>query len=153
VATGTIDIISPADTGLFYSINGSNWLTDTSFGQLAPGTYQLIVKNGAGCLSSPASAVILAKPAACNMVVGIYPNPYVGEVNFTIVSPESGKGLLMFYSIVGQRLNAAIETEFVAGIPTSILVPMGFAHEQTVVYQLTIGKKKIQQGILLPQRF
>ena len=153
VATGTIDIISPAGTGVFYSINGSNWLTDTSFGQLAPGTYQLIVKNGAGCLSSPASAVILAKPAACNMVVGVYPNPYVGEVNFTIVSPESGKGLLMFYSIVGQRLNAAIETEFVAGIPTSIVVPMDFAHEQTVVYQLTIGKKKIQQGILLPQRF
>jgi hypothetical protein len=86
------------------------------------------------------------------VAISIYPNPYAGEVNFTIVSPESGKGVLMFYNLSGEKMNTVIETDFVAGIPTTINCPMGFAHRQAVVYQLIIGKKKMQ-GTLLPLKF
>jgi hypothetical protein len=152
VTTGSIDIEGPLGPGLLYSVNGSTWQPDTSFTSLPAGSYPVTAKDSAGCVSSPASAVILAPSASCNMVISIYPNPYVGVVNFTIVSPESGKGLLMFYNLLGEKMNTVIEADFVAGMPTSISCPMGFAHRQTVVYQFTIGKKKMQ-GTLLPQKF
>jgi hypothetical protein len=152
VTTGSIDIAGPLGPGLLYSVNGKTWQPDTSFSGLAPGSYPVTAKDSAGCVSSPASAIILTEPASCNLVVSIYPNPYAGEVNFTIVSPESGKGLLMFYNLLGEKMSPFIETDFVAGIPTSINCPMGFAHRQAVIYQLTIGKKKMQ-GTLLPQKF
>jgi hypothetical protein len=152
VTTGSIDISGPLGPGLMYSVNGTTYQPDTSFTSLAMGSYPVTAKDNAGCVSSPASAVILAQPASCNVVIGVYPNPYVGEVNFTIVSPQSGKGLLVFYNLWGQLMNPLIETDLVAGLPTSINCPMGFAHKQAVVYQLTIGKKKMQ-GILLPQKY
>ncbi|HEV3324439.1 MAG TPA: hypothetical protein VG052_02495, partial [Puia sp.] len=149
-ATGTIDIAGPP--GLLYSLNGATWQPDTSFVSLAPGNYPVTAKDSAGCVSSPASAIILTPPASCNLVISIYPNPYVGEVNFTIVSPESGKGLLLFYNLLGEKMSTWIETDFVAGIPTSIRCPMGFAHRQAVVYELIVGKKQLL-GTLLPQKF
>jgi hypothetical protein len=152
VTTGSINISGPLGPGLMYSVNGTTYQPDTSFTSLAMGSYPVTVKDSAGCGSSPASAVILAPPASCNVVIGVYPNPYDGEVNFTIVSPQSGKGLLVFYNLWGQLMNPLIETDLVAGLPTSINCPMGFSHKQAVVYQLTIGKKKMQ-GILFPQKY
>jgi hypothetical protein len=152
VTTGSIAVVGSPGMGLMYSINDTTYQPGASFTTLLPGNYPVTIRDSAGCVSSPATAVILPLPASCSMVISVYPNPYVGEVNFTIVSPESGKGLLMFYNLLGEQMGAFIEADFTAGIPTSIHCPMYFAHKQAVVYQFTIGKIK-KQGTLLPQKF
>jgi predicted esterase len=151
-ATGTILITSPGSADLMYSVDGKNYLADTSLTNLAPGTYQLTAKNDSGCISTSAPAVVLTEPVYCNVIIGVYPNPYQGEVFFNITSPYTGKGSLTFYNLLGERMNTTIETDFVAANPVTITVPMGFANRQPVIYLLTIGKKKVQ-GTLLPEKY
>ncbi len=63
--TGTITISAPVGTGLEYSINGSAYQTGTSFSGLAPGGYNITVRNTAtGCVSVPTSLTVNAVPAA-----------------------------------------------------------------------------------------
>jgi predicted esterase len=152
VTTGSIAVTGSAGAGLLYSINDTGYQPETSFINLLPGSYPVTVRDGAGCVSSADVAIISPMPASCSIVISVYPNPYAGEVNFTIISPETGKGLLVFYNLLGDRMNGAIEQDFTAGMPTSINCPMGFAHGQAVVYQFMIGKKK-WQGTLLPLKF
>jgi hypothetical protein len=152
VVTGSIVVEGSPGLGLMYSINDTSYQAQASFIGLPAGNYPVTAKDSTGCVSSPAAAVILPMPASCNTVISVYPNPYVGEVYFTIVSPESGKGLLMFYNLLGERMSTVIESDFTAGIPTSINCPMEFAHKQAVVYQFYIGKIKMK-GVLLPQKF
>ena len=135
-----------------YSVDGKTYLADTSLTNLAPGTYQITAKNDSGCVSTSAPAVVLTEPVYCNLIIGVYPNPYQGEVFFNITSPYTGKGLLTFYNLLGERMNTTIETDFVAANPVTITVPMGFANRQPVIYLLTIGKKKVQ-GTLLPEKY
>jgi predicted esterase len=151
-ATGTILITSPGSADLMYSVDGKTYLADTSLTNLAPGTYQITAKNDSGCVSTSAPAVVLTEPVYCNVIIGVYPNPYQGEVFFNITSPYTGKGLLTFYNLLGERMNTTIETDFVASNPVTITVPMGFANRQPVIYLLTIGKKKVQ-GTLLPEKY
>jgi predicted esterase len=151
VTTGTITITSPVGS-LRYSINNSSYVSSDSFNGLVSGSYPVTAENSAGCISSADVAVISPMPASCSIVISVYPNPYAGEVSFTIISPETGKGLLVFYNLLGERMNGVIEQDFTAGMPTSINCPMGFAHGQAVVYQFMIGKKK-WQGTLLPLKF
>ncbi len=152
VTTGSIVIDGPLGPGLMYSVNDTTYQPEASFTSLSTGNYPVTAKDSAGCVSSPAAAVISALPASCNTVISVYPNPYLGVVYFTIVSPESGKGLLMFYNLLGERMSTVIEADFTAGIPTSINCPMDFAHRQAVVYQFYIGNIKMK-GTLLPQKF
>jgi predicted esterase len=152
VTTGSIAVTGSSGVGLLYSINDTTYQPETSFINLLPGSYPVTVRDSDGCVSSVDVAVISSLPASCSIVISVYPNPYAGEVNFTIVSPETGKGLLVFYNLLGERMNAAIEQDFTAGMPTSIRCPMGFAHGQAVVYQFMMGKKK-WQGTLLPLTF
>lgn len=152
LTTGSIAVTGSSGAGLLYSINDTSYQPETSFINLLPGSYPVTVRDGTGCVSSADVAIISPMPASCSIVISVYPNPYAGEVNFTIISPETGKGLLVFYNLLGDRMNGAIEQDFTAGMPTSINCPMGFAHGQAVVYQFMIGKKK-WQGTLLPLKF
>jgi gliding motility-associated-like protein len=61
-STGTINIISPSGAGFTYSIDGTNFLTTSSFSNLNPNTYNVYVKNAAGCQSLPTSVTINAAP-------------------------------------------------------------------------------------------
>jgi len=152
VTTGSLAVVSAPGEGLMYSINDTSYQVGSSFTGLLPGNYPVTIRDSAGCVSSPAAAVISPLPASCNLVISVYPNPYAGEVNFSIVSPETGKGLLMFYNLLGEQMSTVYEADFTAGIPVSIHLPMNFAHKQAVVYQFTVGKMKMQ-GTLLPQKF
>jgi hypothetical protein len=152
VMTGSIAVAGSPGAGLMYSINDTSYQPGTSFTGLVPGNYPVTIRDTAGCISSPDVAVISPLPANCSIVISVYPNPYAGEVNFTIVAPENGKGLLMFYNLLGERMNTVFESDFTAGIPVSINCPMGFAHGQAVVYQFMIGNKK-WEGTLLPRTF
>ncbi len=52
VKTGQVDISSPKGTGFSYSIDGTNFKTDTIFPLLKPGTYNVSVKHTSGCTNT-----------------------------------------------------------------------------------------------------
>ena len=59
---GSITILTPLGTDLSYTIDGSNFQSQLVFSDLLPNTYNIIVKNTAGCLSATTIAVINASP-------------------------------------------------------------------------------------------
>jgi large repetitive protein len=56
VATGSFTIA--AEDGVSYSINGTDYLAEAEFTELAPGTYSLTARNEEGCLSQPLEVTI-----------------------------------------------------------------------------------------------
>lgn len=74
--TGQIKIVSPVGNGFTYSIDGSTYLNITGvFTSVAPGAYNVSVKNASGCVS----------PA----VVAIIKDPIVDEPKLTITAQAS----------------------------------------------------------------
>jgi hypothetical protein len=55
-ATGTINVTSPAGAGLTYSIGGA-YQSSSTFSGLQAATYNVSVRNGAGCSSAAATSV------------------------------------------------------------------------------------------------
>ena len=64
--TGTITVNTPAPAaGITYSIDGVDYTNTTGvFTSVAPGTYNVTVKNAAGCISSATTVTINAAPSA-----------------------------------------------------------------------------------------
>ncbi|MHA3789157.1 beta strand repeat-containing protein, partial [Flavobacterium hauense] len=60
--TGTITVNSPVGTGLSYSINGIDFQTSSVFNNVAPGTYNVTVKNTGDCISTSASITVNNSP-------------------------------------------------------------------------------------------
>jgi hypothetical protein len=91
-ATGTITIISPTDAGLTYSINGTDYQSDPTFDEVAPGDYTIYVMNGTGCISTSTAKVndaptTLDKPAA---TVDPQPTCTVATGTVNVTNPVSG---------------------------------------------------------------
>jgi len=64
VITGTITVTSPLGANLEYSIDGTTYQAATLFSSVAPGTYNLTVKNTvSGCISAPTPVTINTLPA------------------------------------------------------------------------------------------
>src|SRR6185295_2643738 len=64
VATGTITVTAPVGAGLTYSIDGVTYTNTTGvFNALAPGTYNISVRNTQGCTSPAAAATVDNAPA------------------------------------------------------------------------------------------
>ncbi len=61
-SSGTINIIGPSGAGFTYSIDGTNFLSTNIFSNLSPNTYNVYVKNAAGCQSPPTNVVINPAP-------------------------------------------------------------------------------------------
>ena len=61
---GSITVISPTGTDLLYSIDGADFQSALTFSDIVPNTYNLVVKNGGGCVSNGASAVVNAPSSA-----------------------------------------------------------------------------------------
>lgn len=89
VATGSITVTSPAATYSFD--NGLTFTYSNSKSGLLPGTYQVKVKNAAGCISNVATAVI-SKPAPLPAPVYIINHPdcnnTLGEIKITSPAAE-----------------------------------------------------------------
>lgn len=81
----------------------------------------------------------------------VYPNPYLSTVTFNITTSVSGTGSLEFYNLLGEQLAVIEQTQFQAGVPQTISVPMTVGRKQPVVYLFRIGNKKVQ-GTLLPEK-
>jgi gliding motility-associated-like protein len=95
VATGSITVSQPAPaTGISYSIDGSDYTNNTGlFTGIAPGNYNVTVKNASGCVS-PALALTVdavpAQPDAPTVTVTSQPSCSVATGKVTITSATSG---------------------------------------------------------------
>jgi predicted esterase len=96
-----------------------------------------------------ACLVPLSVPTKVELMV--YPNPYLSIVYFNITTSVSGTGSLEFYNLLGEQLGIIEETQFRAGVPQTISVPMTIAHKQPVVYVFRVGGKQVE-GTLLPEK-
>src|SRR6185436_6506568 len=100
--TGTITVTAPLGAGLSYSINGTDYTNTTGiFAGVAPGTYNVTVKNAAGCISSATTATINGAPAgpAASTVTTADPLTCADPTGTITVTAPLGAGL--GYSING----------------------------------------------------
>jgi gliding motility-associated-like protein len=67
VSTGTIVVTSPIGAGLQYSINDVVYQSSTTFSGLAPGTYNVTVRDASNCVST-ATIVVINPPAGAPAV-------------------------------------------------------------------------------------
>jgi gliding motility-associated-like protein len=95
IITGTITVTQPSPaTGISYSIDGANYTNNTGvFTGIAPGNYNVTVKNSSGCVS-PALALTVnavpAPPGAPTVTVTTQPSCSVATGNVTITSSITG---------------------------------------------------------------
>ncbi|MFZ9299485.1 MAG: tandem-95 repeat protein [Chitinophagaceae bacterium] len=106
VSTGSIEITAPTGLGITYSIDGTNYQSATLFSGLSFGTYDVLVKNSAGCVGQPTIATINAQPIIPNppasingkttvarYIVETYTaNPVAGVTNYTWTLPNGWTG-------------------------------------------------------------
>jgi gliding motility-associated-like protein len=106
--TGSIEITSPTGAQLEYSLNNGVFQASNSFPLLAPGTYQIRVRNAATlCISSPASATInpIPLPPSSPVITNlVQPTCTITTGSFSITSPL-GPNLL--YSIDGTNFQSS----------------------------------------------
>ena len=101
IATGTITVTAPLGAGLTYSIDGVTYTNTTGvFTAVAPGNYNITVRNAAGCTSAATPLTINAQPAtpAAPTATATQPNCAVATGTITVTAPL-GAGLT--YSIDG----------------------------------------------------
>ena len=109
--TGTITVNSPLGADLIYSINnGDNWQAEAIFTGVAPGTYDIMVQNAAGCTSVFSSVTIDPAPPTPPFPGIDAQSPGCNETTGTItITSPIGDGYL--YSINGGDFQE--ETEFI----------------------------------------
>jgi hypothetical protein len=84
VATGSIKVTSPAGAGYTYS-DGGAYQSSTTFSSLAAGTYDVSVKNSAGCISTAVGVVIdPASEISCSIGAAPCNDVYTGGIPTTI---------------------------------------------------------------------
>ena len=107
VTTGSITITSPVDTGITYSIDGTNFQAGTTFANLQPGSYTITAKNTAGCTSVTGAIIINAVPSAPAVadITTVQPTCTIPTGSITINSPL---GTDLTYSINGTDFQTEI---------------------------------------------
>ena len=110
--TGTITVTAPLGAGLSYSIDGTDYTNTTGvFTGVAPGTYNVTVKNAAGCISTATTATINGAPTAPAAPTVTTADPatcadLTGTITVTAPAPAAG----ISYSIDGSII--AIQQEY-----------------------------------------
>jgi hypothetical protein len=101
-ATGTITVSAPAPAaGISYSIDGTTYTNTTGvFNSVAPGNYNVTVKNAAGCIPLPQQLTVDAAPSApaAPTASGYLTNhlcPATGTI--TVSAPAPAAGISLFY--------------------------------------------------------
>ncbi|MCE3278393.1 MAG: Immunoglobulin-like repeat containing protein domain [Bacteroidetes bacterium] len=92
ISDGSITI-NATGTGLTYSINGgTTFVAGNTFTSLAAGSYQVIVKNSAGCTTSGGTISISSAGAPAQPTASASPNPLCEGTSFTLsVTPVAGQ--------------------------------------------------------------
>ncbi|MCG2612163.1 PKD domain-containing protein, partial [Flavobacterium sp. SM15] len=113
--TGTIVVTAPVGAGLEYSINGATYQASTTFAGLAPGTYNVTVRNTAtGCASLATPVVInpaAGAPAAPTASVTVQPTCTTPTGTIVVTAPT---GATLEYSINGVTFQAGTTFSSVA---------------------------------------
>jgi hypothetical protein len=109
----------------------TGWVQGGSGGLAYTGSYSM-TDNFTACIKPQIQSVT-------STIISVYPNPYAAEVNFDILPSESGKGSLVLYDILGQRLTTVFDGDFVAGVIKTITFQMSVTHRQTAIYLFRIG--------------
>jgi gliding motility-associated-like protein len=113
--TGSITITGPIGGGsLTYSINGTTFQADTSFTNLAPGSYTITVLNGDGCTSVSSPVSINPVPTAPAAPTVAATQPTCTTAGTITISAPTGNGFT--YSINGT--DYAATTTFTPGAGT-----------------------------------
>ena len=136
VATGSITVTSPIAADLTYSIDGTNFQAGTTFNNLATGTYNITVKNAAGCMSITSAITVNPVPdtPAVATVTTIQPTCSAPTGSITIDTPISAD---LTYSIDGAN--------FQAGTTFSNLVPGTY----NITVKNAVGCMSITSGIII----
>ena len=112
-ATGTLSVSAPTGGGLTYSINGINWQSSAVFSGLAPGNYNITVKNTQGCTATSAVYTIDPAPAPVPAVTRTLTQPdcFTATGSVSVVAPV---GSQYTYSLNGVDFQSATLFENVA---------------------------------------
>jgi hypothetical protein len=86
------------------------------------------------------------------MNVKAFPNPYTDRVQFNIESSVSGKGSLVVYNMLGQKVKTVFEGYVFAGRGQVVDFKVPAASRANLIYVLTIGGKQTT-GKLINQRY
>jgi hypothetical protein len=98
-----------------------------------------------------ASSLQSASAKQNEISVRAYPNPYFGEVNFSIVSPVSGKATLQLYDLIGRKLAVVFDGKVDAGASYTFKYKVPASNQVTLVYNFTVGNKTYH-GIVVPRK-
>ncbi|HLN19885.1 MAG TPA: T9SS type A sorting domain-containing protein [Bacteroidales bacterium] len=120
IPAGTITITSPAPAaGITFSINGVDYTNTTGlFTGVAPGTYNVTVKNAAGCVSAPTALTVNAAPetpAAPTASVTQQPTCEVATGTITLTAPAPGAGISFSINGVDYTNTSGVFTGLVPG--------------------------------------
>ena len=92
--SGVITVTTPVGAGYQYSINGIVYQSGNRFTGVAPGTYQVTVKNEYGCISKPRQVTITLSGCGADLAIEKTVNaeiPYFGtDLTFTIRVTNNG---------------------------------------------------------------
>jgi hypothetical protein len=128
-ATGTITVVSPTETGMTYSINGSTYTNTTGIFTLVPvGTYTITSKNSNGCISAGTIVTINAPKislgcVSTGTVVTINTQPGTPEASWPITGTAAVcKGQTGLIYSVPVITNA---TEYIWILPTGATITAG----------------------------
>ena len=107
---GSFNVTSPTGSGLEYSIDGgATYQSATLFDNLAPGAYQVMARNAAGCESDPANVTIDPLVDALSAPTVATTQPDCGDLGGTIdITAPTGSGLE--YSIDGGQTYTSTAT-------------------------------------------
>lgn len=100
VPTGSIIITSPVGADLTYSLDGVTFQSETTFANLNPGTYNITVKNIAGCTSVTSAITInpvSGQPAVAALTT-VQPTCVLTTGSITVTAPVAAD---LTYSING----------------------------------------------------
>lgn len=97
---GTLEITSPLDSGLLYSVDGINYQSSSVFTDMKTGTYTIFVKNVLSECTSSISIDIPAVPPSPVLSITGAVNPFcagdLGQFNFSITNVVDGTYTLKY---------------------------------------------------------
>jgi autotransporter-associated beta strand protein len=99
VSTGSITIASPTETGMTYSINGSDYTnTDGIFLGLIAGNYSVTAKNSGGCISTATVKTIDAQPTLPSAPTGNSAQSFCSGSSPTVAGLSASGTAIQWYA-------------------------------------------------------
>lgn len=137
-ATGTITVAT--QTGLEYSVDGKNFQSNGVFNGLVAGTYQLVAKNLAGCISPALGLVINPQPDVPSQpVISAAGTGAICEGTSLILNSSAANGNQWYRD--GELIPGATQNTYVASI----------AGNYTVTETNSLGCTSMASGVLAVQ--